>query len=92
MHAYPTGGERFVTLYDDVTERRHAEGLLRDSQNRQSFLLGLSDALRPLSDPVEIMGVVAERVGRRYAAGRCGYAEVPPPYTHLLQVNGRVRG
>src|SRR3712207_4191677 len=40
---YPTHGDRYVVLFDDVTERKQAE-------ERQAFLLKLSDALRAEPD------------------------------------------
>jgi PAS domain S-box-containing protein len=48
------------------------------ANRRQAFLLGLEEALRGLSDPVEIMAVTAEQLGRRLEVERCGYAEIDP--------------
>lgn len=38
----------------DITERKLAERTLLESEERQAFLLKLSDALRPLTEPSEI--------------------------------------
>lgn len=65
-------------VFRDVTAGRRAEAALRDSEARQAFLLRLSDAIRPLSDPDRIMAIVSEMTGRHFRAGRCGYAEPPP--------------
>ena len=46
------------------------------AQQRQGFLVALEDALRDLSDPVEIMAVTAEQLGRRLGVERCGYGEL----------------
>jgi PAS domain S-box-containing protein len=48
------------------------------ANQRQTFLLGLEEALRGLSDPVEIMAVAAAQLGRRLEVERCGYGEVDP--------------
>ena len=53
----------------DITERRLAE-------EREAFLLRLGDALRPLADPIEVIALASEALGRHLAAGRCGYGEV----------------
>lgn len=59
-----------------AVERARVEAVLRESEERQAFLLKLSDTLRPLTDPVEIMGVASEALGRHLGVGRCGYGEV----------------
>lgn len=49
---------------------------LRESEERQTFLLRLSDALRPLADPVAIMIEASEALGRHLGVGRCAYGEI----------------
>ena len=63
VHAYPRGGDRFAMLYDDISERKKAEGALRASEERQSFLLKLSDAMRAESG-VDAVGNQAVRMIR----------------------------
>lgn len=46
----PRGGDRLTVLYDDITDRKHTEIALRDSEKRQTFLLKFSDALRAERD------------------------------------------
>ncbi|MCX7515355.1 PAS domain-containing protein [Frateuria hangzhouensis] len=46
------------------------------AERRQRFRTRLSDALRNLSDPREIMAVAARRLGRHLRADRVGYAEL----------------
>ena len=59
----------------ETTTRVRAEEQLRESEERQAFLLDLSDALRPLADPVTIQGVAAQRLGERLGASRTYYVE-----------------
>ncbi len=40
-------------------ERQEADATLRENEERQSFLLDLSDALRPLNTPTDIVEVAA---------------------------------
>lgn len=46
------------------------------AERRSAFLLSLSDALRPLGTPAEIMAVTAARVGDHLGASRVFYAEI----------------
>jgi PAS domain S-box-containing protein len=57
-------------------ERARAEAALRESGERQAFLLRLSDALRPLRDPVEIQGVATRLLGEQLGASRVFYVFV----------------
>jgi PAS domain S-box-containing protein len=59
----------------DIGERRAAEQTLRALQERQEFLLELSDALRSLREPLEIQAVTSRLLGERLGADRVGYAE-----------------
>ena len=43
-------------IFDDITERNGTESARRAIEARQAFLLQLSDAFRPLTDPSEIQG------------------------------------
>jgi len=63
-------------LFNDIAERKRDEEALRESEERQTFLLNLSDAVRPLSDPVEIQGAVARAVMEYFGADRCYYCEI----------------
>ena len=56
--------------------RREAEASRRDNEERQSFLLDLSDTLRPLTSSAEIAEVASRRLGERLGASRVFYAEI----------------
>jgi PAS domain S-box-containing protein len=74
---FPDGrkAERMIGLIGDITERKRTELALRESEERQAFLLTLSDALRPLADAIEIQETAARIVCERLKASRVGYAE-----------------
>ncbi len=56
--------------------RRKTENALLEIQKRQAFLLSLSDALRPLSDPIAIQAEAARLLGEHLRVGRAYYVEI----------------
>jgi PAS domain S-box-containing protein len=60
----------------DITERKQTESNSRRDQDRQTFLLKLSDALRPLADPQKIQSEASRIVCEQLAASRAYYADV----------------
>ena len=63
-------GSRLIgVFFDDITERKAHE-------EQQTFLLALSDALRPLTDPDAIQGEAARVLGEHLQSGRAYYVEV----------------
>ena len=60
----------------DITDSREALDAAARDERRQSFLLGLTDRLRDLSDPDEIMSEVEASLGDLLEADRVGYGEV----------------
>jgi signal transduction histidine kinase len=71
---------------DDATNRALDElrESLRRSEARHAFLLHLSDGLRPLSDPAQVMEQAARALGEHLAANRCQYCEALPDEDTLL--------
>ena len=71
---------------DDATARAldDLRESLRASEARQAFLLHLSDGLRPLSDPAQVMVQAARALGEHLAASRCQYCEALPDEDTLL--------
>ncbi|HEX8059778.1 MAG TPA: response regulator [Cyclobacteriaceae bacterium] len=64
-----TGSKQVPVVFDDITERRQME-------EKDAFLLKLSDALRPIADPVGIMDTASELLGKHLDTERVGYGEV----------------
>jgi PAS domain S-box-containing protein len=71
---------------------KHAEGVLRRSAERQAFLLKLSDALRPLSDPTAVQEAACRVLGEHIGASRAYYVEVEPDETHVVTANDYTNG
>jgi signal transduction histidine kinase/chemotaxis response regulator CheB len=72
-----------VTLVEGVAvrcwgevERARAEAAVRVSEERQRFLLGLNDALEPLTTADDIKSVGARHIGQRLGVNRAFYAEI----------------
>lgn len=59
----------------DIHEQRLALEALRESEERQAFLLRLSDVLRPLADAVAIQGQATQLLGQHLGVSRAVYAE-----------------
>ena len=60
-----SGPHQIAVLFSNVSKRKRAEAALRESEERQKFLLELSDGLRTLSDPVDAMSMTAEMFGKQ---------------------------
>ena len=98
---YPAGGDRVFVMYEDTTVRKQAETALRESERRKAFLLELSDALRLLSDPIEVQTAALCVLGGHLGTVRAQYFEVEPDGEYARseggyakegpRVSGRVR-
>lgn len=67
---------RVAILFNDIGERKQAERALQESEERQAFLLALSDALRPLAHSEDIQATTARLLGAHLGVDRAMYAEV----------------
>lgn len=74
--------EKWVGMNVDIDARKRREQSPQDSEERQAFLLRLSDALRPLSDPTEIMTTASASTARHLGLDRCFYGEVDAALEH----------
>ncbi|WP_291832203.1 PAS domain S-box protein [Brevundimonas sp.] len=66
----------YVGMSFDITETRNAMQALEAQERRQTFLLSLTDRLRDLTTPDDIMAEVERSLGDELGADRVGYGEV----------------
>ncbi len=76
VSAYPGKGDRVIALYDDISERKRAELERQRLEERQAFLLRLSDVLRPIGDAGEIQATTTRLLAEHLGVDRAMYAEV----------------
>ncbi len=70
------GSHLVSVVFDDITERKRTETDLREREERKAYLLRLSDAIRPLFDPIEIQGTASRLLGEELRADRTFYVEM----------------
>lgn len=68
----------YVKVMRDLTESKQAEEALRRSEIRQTFLVKLGDALRSLTESIDIEAVASRTLGEQVGADRAFYSEVHP--------------
>lgn len=72
LYVFRLGGEgsrRVAVLFADITDRKRHE-------QRQNYLLRLSDALRPLFNAAEIEGIACRLLGEELKSDRAFYSEI----------------
>ena len=69
---------QFIGIALEITDRKQAEAVLSENARQQTFLLELSDALRPLADPDEIQFKATRLLGERLGVTRVFYLNVEP--------------
>lgn len=72
---------RFHGVSIDLTERKLAE-------DRQAFVLRLSDELRNLGDPERVLATATNRLGTYLGAARTGYGEIQSDHATVLVTCG----
>ena len=77
------GSNRIAIVFSDISERKRAEEALRASETRQAFLIRLFDALRSLTDPVEIQETASRLLGEHLNVRRVYYCEVSGDMLHV---------
>ncbi|HSI70912.1 MAG TPA: PAS domain S-box protein, partial [Gillisia sp.] len=74
-----------AVMFTDITERKEAE-------ERQTFLLKLNDALRPLANPEEIQFKAMQYLGKHLEVNRAYYAEAQEDEDTLIAKKGYLDG
>jgi PAS domain S-box-containing protein len=67
---------RLAVVTMDITDRRKAEQALRLSEERSLFLLHLSDLIRNVGDPAEVLRITVNATGQYLHVNRCTYVEL----------------
>jgi PAS domain S-box-containing protein len=79
VYAHPTGdpdAQCVAIFFHEITQRKQAEATLQQSEERQAYLLELSDRLRPIASASQIKALASEFVGQHLNAARVAYFEV----------------
>ena len=80
------------TVTHDLTERKQSEAILRANEEWQAFLLQLSDALRPIGDPLYIQNEAMRVLGEHLGVNRAQYHEVQHDDEWLVAGGGYANG
>ena len=73
-----------IVTVEEITAHRELQQRSRTASERAAFQLRLSDALRPLTDPLEAQRVATALLQTQLAADRVFYAEVEPDLQHVI--------
>jgi PAS domain S-box-containing protein len=72
----PAENRQVAIVFNDVTVRKKAQAALQESEERKTFLLRLSDAIRPLTDAAWIVETATGLSLQHYQVHRCFYCEI----------------
>ena len=75
---------RILGAANDITDLKRSEASLIRTAGRDAYRVRLADALRAISDPVEIQGAAARLLGERFGASRVHYAEFEDDGEHAI--------
>lgn len=68
----------FVSVANDITERKRAERMSHERANRLRFLNELGEAARCLNDPAGVIRLIVGMTAAELGAPRCTFSEVGP--------------
>ncbi len=68
--------DRYVGVVIDITQQKLMEEALRQSKERQSFLLAISDALRCTGDPDEAIAIASKMLGQKLDASQVVFCKI----------------
>jgi PAS domain S-box-containing protein len=86
---YPTGGDRFNALYDDITARKQAEFALRENE---TWLAGQKEAFEaavhgaPLAEALDAL--IQTAIKQTGGAARCAFYLADPARAELCHITG----
>ena len=90
---YDEGGHSVVQCnVRDITERKRVELALRQHEERQAFLLKLSDTLGPLRDPFEVQTATMRLVVEHLDVNRASYFKIDPDQDGFSKTSSYERG
>lgn len=78
----------YVKIMRDLTDQRLADEIRRANETRQSYLIRLEDALRPLSSLAAIQEAATRTLGEQLNVEKCFYAELDAGGEGLLVSRG----
>jgi PAS domain S-box-containing protein len=70
------GSHLVNVVFDDISERKRAEGDLREREERKAYMLQLSDSLRRLGNPFDVQQTACRLLGEKIGADRAFYTEI----------------
>ncbi|HZG39661.1 MAG TPA: PAS domain-containing protein [Nodosilinea sp.] len=79
LFAYRLGepeARKVAIVCKDISDRKRAEALSQRTAAFDAFRVSLTDALRPLADPVEVQATASHVLGQYLGANRVAYFEV----------------
>ncbi len=78
------GSRRVALLFSDITERRRTEEALREGARQDAFRAALTDALRPLTDPVAIQAEASRLLGEHLGVSRVVFGVAEADDKHVI--------
>ncbi|WP_242036476.1 PAS domain S-box protein [Leptolyngbya sp. FACHB-321] len=67
---------KVAIVFKDISDRKRAEEMARQTAEANAFRVSLTDALRPLIDPIEMQAMASRLLGEDLGANRVAYFEV----------------